>query len=469
MNDVALLTLAQSSAAIAEGRLTPLDLTNAYLARIERFNPQLFAFIRVCADEARRAARIATEEIAANGPRSPLHGIPFAIKDIIETKGITTTGQSALFADRVPDSSAFLWQSLEEAGAILLGKTTTWEFAIGGPALDLPWPRARNPWHAERDTGGSSSGSAAAVAAGLCAAAIGTDTGGSVRVPAAWCGCAGLKPTYGLVSRAGVYPLSFTLDHVGPICWTVEDCALVMDAIAKRDPRDRTTSLAPDLRFADNVKDGVKGIRIGRVRNFSADIELEPAVADGLERAIAGLKAAGAEIVDVDLPDLAAFDATCNLISRAESFAFHRTALQQSPEKFGAEARARLMAGGTVAAADYIGALRNRTALIEDVEAVFSDVDVLVCELSGSTAPNEGGSANYGRLATRPFNVTGSPALSICTGFDASGLPTAVQIVGRAYEDPLVLRAGYVVEQAVDFRAKRAMPPLSDAPERMTA
>ncbi len=456
MSDPALLTLAEASQAIGAGRLSPVDLVEACLARIARIDPQIHAFVTLCREGALKEAQ-ASRCRAAEGRRlGPLDGIPLAMKDIVETAGVLTTGNSALFADRVPERSATLWARLEAAGAILIGKTTTWEFALGGTAFDLPWPPARNPWDLSRDTGGSSSGSAAAVAAGLCAGAIGTDTGGSIRVPAGWCGCAGLKPTYGLVSRAGIYPLSHTLDHAGPICWTAEDCALVMQAIAGPDPRDRTSRGAPALDFG-TVRDGVRGLRLGRWRGLSDTLKTDPAVAANMERAVAGLVAAGATVTEVDLPPLAEFDGTCQLISRVEAFVYHRANLLDHPDLFGAESRARMLAGGVVGAAEYIEAQRNRTWLIAEVERVMQGVDLLVCELSGSTAPEMGGATTYGRLASRPFNVTGAPALSVCTGFDAAGLPTAMQIVGRAFEDDLVLRAGHVVEAATGSRARRAM------------
>lgn len=453
------LSLSDTAEGLARREIDPVALTAACLDRIAARNDALAAFITVCADEAMEAARASAARHAAGQARGPLDGIPIGVKDIIETAGVLTTGNSALFADRVPERSATVWDRLEAAGAILIGKTTTWESAIGGTAWDLPHPPARNPWDPERDTGGSSSGSAAAVAAGLCVAALGTDTGGSIRVPAGWCGCAGFKPTYGLVSRAGVYPLSHTLDHVGPIAWTSEDCALIMDAIAGPDPRDHSTRGAPAIRFGATVRDGVAGLRIGRIRTFERALGTDPVVSANMDRAIAGLQEAGAIVRDVELPALIDFDQTCNLISRVESFVYYRTHLAASADRFGAESRARLLVGASVGAAEYVEAQRTRTVLMRAIEDLMQDTDLLVCELAGSVAPPMGGATTYARLGSRPFNLTGARALSVCTGFDdapgASGLPIAMQIVGRAFQDDLVLRAGRVVETATRSRGRR--------------
>jgi len=251
-SDLCFLTVAEAASLIAAKQLSPVELTHAYLNRIENLNGTLHAYVRILHDEAITAAEKAAAEIATGHYRGPLHGIPIALKDIYDTAGVPTEGGSKICLDRVPTSDATTTRLLKEAGAILLGKLTTWEFAIGGPAFDTPFPPARNPWNTDRDPAGSSSGSGAAVAAGLCAAAMGSDTGGSIRWPAAWCGLAGLKPTYGRVSRAGIMPLSFSLDHAGPLTWTVQDAAIVLQAIAGYDPRDPASAdlPVPDYRAA---------------------------------------------------------------------------------------------------------------------------------------------------------------------------------------------------------------------------
>ena len=261
------LSVAQAAALIAAKRLSPVELVQAYLARIERLNEVLRAYVRVLPDEALAAARAAEAEIAAGRYRGPLHGIPIGLKDIYDTAGVATEGGSKLCLGRVPAADATTARLLKQAGAILLGKLTTWEFAIGGTAFDTPFPPTRNPWNTERDPAGSSSGSGAAVAAGLCAMAMGSDTGGSIRWPAAWCGLAGLKPTYGRVSRAGIMPLSFSLDHAEPLTWTVEDAAIVLQVIAGHDARDPASAdrAVPDYRAA-LVSSDLKGVRLGIAR-----------------------------------------------------------------------------------------------------------------------------------------------------------------------------------------------------------
>src|SRR5215213_4844099 len=280
------LTIAEAAVLIAAKRLSPVELTRGFLDRIERLNSHLHAYVQVLHDEALVAARAAEAEIAAGRYRGPLHGIPIGLKDIYDTAGVPTEGGSRLCLGRIPAEDATTTRLLKEAGAIILGKLTTWEFAIGGTALDTPFPPARNPWNVEHDPAGSSSGSGSAVAAGLCVAAMGSDTGGSIRWPAAWCGLAGLKPTYGRVSRAGIMPLSFSLDHAGPLTWTVEDAAIVLQAIAGYDPRDPASSNwpVPDYRAALQSS-GLKGVRLGLARSM---FERDCVASDEMRRAFEG-------------------------------------------------------------------------------------------------------------------------------------------------------------------------------------
>jgi aspartyl-tRNA(Asn)/glutamyl-tRNA(Gln) amidotransferase subunit A len=262
------LTIAEASRRIRAGRLSPVTLTEAYLDRIRALDETLHAYIKVLEPEALATALQAEAEIAAGAWKGPLHGIPLGIKDIYNTSGIATTGHSALFQGHVPAEDATTVRLLRDAGAIVLGKLATFEFAIGGPSFDLPWPPSRNPWNVARQPGGSSSGSGCAVAAGLCAGAMGSDTGGSIRYPAAWCGIAGLKPTYGLVSRRGILPLAYTLDHAGPMCWTSEDCALMMQVLAAHDPADPASANVPIPDFAAALNGTLSGLKIGVVRHF---------------------------------------------------------------------------------------------------------------------------------------------------------------------------------------------------------
>jgi aspartyl-tRNA(Asn)/glutamyl-tRNA(Gln) amidotransferase subunit A len=422
-----LLTIAEAGRRIRARQLSPVALTEAYLDRIRALNGTLHAYVKVLETEAMAAARQAEAEIAAGGWKGPLHGIPLGIKDIYSTAGVATTAHSALLQDHVPTEDATTVRLLRNAGAIMLGKLATFEFAIGGPSFDLPWPPARNPWNLDRQPGGSSSGSGSAVAAGLAAGAMGSDTGGSIRFPAAWCGIAGLKPTYGLVSRRGILPLAFTLDHAGPMCWTSEDCALMMQVLAAHDEADPASAdvPVPDFTFA----------RLG------------------------------ATVSEVTLAHRDAYADAGLLIMTAEAFAIHQRDLRATPELYGALARRRFMSGAVISAADYINAQRMRAKLTVELVARMHDVDVLVMPSWGEPAAEFGAEASL-RLKlsfTMPFNVTGSPALSVCSGFSRDGLPLSMQIVGRHFEDHLVLKVGHAFETASGLRDRRPPAALSQA------
>src|SRR5438105_2738569 len=281
------ITIAEGAKLIQQRELSPVELVDSRLARIEKFDGRLHSFIRVLADSARAEARAAESEIAAGNYRGPLHGIPLGLKDIYETAGIPTTGHSKVMQDHVPKADAFSVKKLRDAGAVVMGKLATHEFALGGPSFDLPWPPARNPWDTTRFTGGSSSGTGASVAAGLVLGGTGSDTGGSIRGPAAFCGLAGIKPTYGLISRMGILPLGFSLDHAGPMAWTAEDCAILLQAMAGHDPADPASAdvQIPDYRAA--LQGGVKGLRIGLARHFyDRDNDANAATRQAIEAAL---------------------------------------------------------------------------------------------------------------------------------------------------------------------------------------
>lgn len=453
------LTIAEASRRIRDRTLSPVELTRAFLDRIAALDGRLNSYILVLADAAMAAARIAEAEIAKGGWRGPLHGIPIALKDIYETAGVATTGHSALYAGHVPAQDATTVRLLRDAGAIILGKAATWEFAIGGSSFDLPWPPARNPWDLARDPSGSSSGSGAAVAAGLAMGATGSDTGGSIRGPAAWCGIAGHKPTYGLVSRRGVLPLSFSLDHAGPMCWTAEDCALMMQVLAVHDPLDPASASVPAVDYKAGHGGGLGGIRIGVVRHFfETDVSVDAEVLAATEQSLAALRGLGAELRDVTLAPFAEYNAVATVISRTESYAIHRETLMASPEKYGAYGRARLMSGSVFAGYEYVDAQRQRAKLIAGCAEVMRSVDLLVFPTARRTADalgDDGMGPAGSPFLNRPFNVTGSPALSVCNGFSAAGLPIGLQIGGRPFEDPLVLRAGAALEDALGTRSRR--------------
>ena len=460
------LTIAEASARIRVGSLSPVALVEACLARIEALDGTLHAFIRVLRDEALTDARRADAEIKGGGWKGPLHGIPLGIKDIYNTAGLATTGHSALFRDHVPAEDATTVRLLRDAGAVILGKLSTFEFAIGGPSFDLPWPPARNPWKPDRQPGGSSSGSGAAVAAGLCPGAMGSDTGGSIRFPAAWCGIAGLKPTYGLVSRKGILPLAYSLDHAGPMCWTSEDCALMMQVLAAHDPADPASADVPVPDFGAALGGGLAGVRVGVVRHvYETDTRAGPETIAALEDAIDLLSRLGAEVADITIAPYRAYADLCMLIMTCEAFAIHQRDLTATPELYGAFARRRIMSGAWVRAADYINAQRMRAKLTAELVATMREVDVLVMPTWGDPASEFGEEASL-RLDvayTMPFNVTGNPALSVCSGFSADGLPLSMQIVGRHFQDDLVLRVGDAFEKASGLRDRRPPSAMAQA------
>ena len=460
-SDPCFLSVAEAASLIAAKRISPVELTRAYLARIERLNGTLHAYVRVLHDEALAAARAAEAEILAGRYRGPLHGIPIGLKDIYDTAGIPTEGGSKSCLGRVPAKDATTTRLLREAGAVLLGKLTTWEFAIGGTASDTPFPPARNPWNIDHDPAGSSSGSGAAVASGLCAMAMGSDTGGSIRWPAAWCGLAGLKPTYGRVSRAGIMPLSFSLDHAGPLTWTVEDAAIVLQAIAGHDASDPASARCPVADYRAALAGGnLRGLRLGVARAmFERDCVCSEEMLSAFEESVGVLRELGASIAEIELPPLALYNATAYLIARSEGFAIHEKALRERPQDYGALARDRLTIGAYVRASDMVQAMRRRQMLVEATTAAMGGVDAILLPTAPDPAPRLGDLAPYfgNQRPTymRPFNLTGQPALSVCNGFDNAGLPLSLQIVGRCFDEGMVLRIGHAYERTTPWRGRR--------------
>src|ERR1700722_10822355 len=379
MTDLHFLTIAQASALIRARKLSPVELTRVFLERVKLLDANLNSHLLLREEQATEDAKAAETEIAAGRWKCPLHGIPIGLKDIYNTAGIRTTGHSALFRDHVPAEDAFTVSLLRNAGAIITSKLATWEFAIGGSSFDLPWPPARNPWDVALDPSGSSSGSAVAVAAGLCMGAMGSDTGGSIRGPAAWCGIAGHKPTYGLLSRRVILPLSFSLDHAGPMCWTSEDCALMLQVLARHDPRDATSASVAVADFTAGLGQTLSGLRIGVVRHFfEDDLVTDPETIVALAVSVAALRDMGAIVGDVKLAPFGTYADVGNLISRSESYAVHQHWLRGTPELYGAFGRHRLMAGAFIAAADYVNAQRARARLIAELAEVMQTVDLLI-------------------------------------------------------------------------------------------
>ena len=457
------LTASEASRAFAARQLSPVELLTALLGRIDALDPKLHAFIHLDADAAMEAARTATKEIAAGRIRGPLHGVPVGVKDIIDVAGLPTTGHSKILVNNIAAADAVVIQKLRQAGAIILGKLATHEFAIGGPSFDLPFPPARNPWNPDHHPGGSSSGSGAGVCAGLFPVALGTDTGGSVRNPASVCGIVGVKPTYGLVSRRGVFPLSFTLDHIGPLTRTVADTALMLDAIAGYDPDDPGSAPTQSRHFGRLLDRGVRDLRIGFVRHFhETDTPAHPEVTAALEDVARVLQAEGAEVRSVTLPALTEFAGINRVILCSEAWSIHAPWLRERPGDYGQLARRRLLPGAFMTAGDYVGAQRRRLQLIAAVEDVLRDVDVLLCASSMDPAsrlddPAET-SRTYPRQARTPFNVTGHPALAMMAGLASNGLPVSVQFAGRYFDDATVLRVAAAYERATPWHKKR--PPI---------
>jgi aspartyl-tRNA(Asn)/glutamyl-tRNA(Gln) amidotransferase subunit A len=452
-------TLAEAGRKIAAGELSPVALTEAALARAEALNPKLDAFIEITAEGASAAARRAEREIAGGRRRGPLHGIPYALKDIYDAAGLRTTAHSRLLLDNVAATNAETTARLEAAGMILIGKLATHEFATGGPAFDLPFPPARNPWNTAHFTGGSSSGSGAAVAAGILPLAMGSDTGGSIRLPAAYCGTVGLKPTYGRVSRRGVAPLCYSLDTTGPLTWTVEDTALAMQALAGHDPLDPGSADLPVPDYRAALRGGVKGLRIGYCGAFNRDGEVGPEQTAALDQVAQRLAGLGAEVIEVALPPNAQFQACARTISHSESFAIHAQDLRTRPEMYARVTRERLMLGGFLTATQYVQAQRLRRILTRKVDALFETVDVLLTAVIPGPAPvleeTDDGPWRRQQPLASVFNVTGHPAMAQPCGFAANGLPLSAQFVGRAFDEATVLRVGHAYEQAAGWIAKR--------------
>lgn len=463
MTELHWLTLSEASRGFASRTLSPVEYLTALLQRIDKLDPTLHTFIRLDADAAMDAARAAEKDIAANRIRGPLHGIPIGVKDIIDVAGLPTTCHSKILLDNVAPHDAAVIARLRAAGALVLGKLSTHEFAIGGPSFDLPFPPARNPWNPDHHPGGSSSGSGSGVAAGLFPAALGSDTGGSVRNPASCCGIVGLKPTYGLVSRRGVFPLAFTLDHVGPLTRTVADTALMLDAMAGHDPADPGSAATDARHFARMLERGVRDLRLGFVRHFhETDIPAHPEVTAALEDVVRVLQAAGAEVRTVTLPSLTEFAAVNRVILTGEAWSIHAPWLRERPGDYGKLARRRLMPGAFMAAGDYVDAQRRRTQMIAAVEDVLRDVDVLVCASSMDPASRIDDAAEtartYPRQARTPFNVTGHPALAMAAGLATNGLPVSVQFVGRYFAEATVLRVAAAYERATSWHKNH--PPI---------
>lgn len=453
MSDASIAGMAR---ALRAGETTSEALTQAALEVVALKNPRLDAFILVTEARALDDARRADAELQAGRPRGPFHGIPYGLKDIYDTAGIPTTCHSKLRLDVVPETDSVVAAKLHHAGGVLIGKLATHEFAIGGPSFDLPFPPARNPWHTDHITGGSSSGSGAAIASGMVRTAMGSDTGGSIRNPAAYCGTVGLKPTYGRVSRRGVFPLSYTLDHCGPLAASVEDIAITMQVIAGYDPLDPASADVPVNDYSADLERGVAGLRVGIPRSlYASSPALTDEVNNEIERIAELLREAGAIVEDVELPPYALFAACGRVIMISEAFAIHEHDLRTRPQDYARMTLQRVVPGAAVTAADLVQAFRVRRELAAAADAVLNRHDALLTAGALAAAPKFGVVPDVGGAASPlqmfPWNVTGHPALAIPTSLSNGGLPLGVQLVGRAFDEATLLRAGRAVERTAGW------------------
>jgi aspartyl-tRNA(Asn)/glutamyl-tRNA(Gln) amidotransferase subunit A len=457
MGDLTDLSLTSAAALLRTGKLSPVEYVTAFLDRIDRYDPALNAFISTDREGALKAAREAERDIANGRWRGPLHGVPVALKDIFDVAGQRTSAHSKVRMDHVAGSDAFVVTKLREAGAILIGKTALHEFATGGPSFDLPWPPARNPWKRTHHPGGSSSGSGVAVAAGFAPVALGTDTGGSVRNPATCCGVTGMKPTYGAVSRAGVFPLSFSLDHVGTLTRNVHDNAVVLEALLGRDAGDPSSVDHPAARFGDSLDGGVKGLRIGVIEEFGA--QADPEVRSAFAQACRVMEELGAVLVPMSLSPLEAYAGWGRLILQAEGFAIHEAWLRTRIADYGMRGRTRLLPGAFLGAGDYLHAQQMRTVLAQEFAAAMTKVDAALCvsslELPCAIDDEAEVDRTYDRQARTPFNLTGTPAISVPMGFSRSGLPIGLQVLGKAFDEAMVYRVAQSWEAATAWHLRR--------------
>lgn len=457
--DPAFLTIAELGRLYARREVSPVEVTKALLARIAAHDGGLHSFLLVTEEQALAEAATAERELSAGTRRGPLHGVPYALKDIIETAGIRTTGHSKLRQDYVPAADAEIVTRLRAAGGIMLGKLATWEFALGGPSWDLPWPPALNPWDLGRLPGGSSSGAGAAVAAGFAPGAVGTDTGGSVRGPAAFCGLAGIKPSYGRVSRRGVFPNTFSMDHCGPLCRSVEDVALFLKIIAGFDPDDPGSEDVPVPDYPAELNGGVKGLRLGLVEDWHSGAGAHPELGPAIDAAVEVLRGLGAAVEPVRLSSLRDYTDCKTTISSVELYAIHEHDLKTRPQDFGRMLRNRVLPGALIRAEDYLEALRWRTALAQEQARALRRVDALLTagalNVADTADPEQPDRLVSAPSITMPFSVGGLPALAIPCGFSrAEGLPLSLQIAAAPFAEALVLRIAHAYQQATDWHRR---------------
>jgi aspartyl-tRNA(Asn)/glutamyl-tRNA(Gln) amidotransferase subunit A len=467
------LTISKLSSKIKRKELSPLDVTKLFLERIERLNPAINAFVTLTPEQALSDAKAAEKEIHDGNYRGPLHGIPISIKDNIATKGVRTTAGSKVLADWVPDFDATVVTKLKEAGAILLGKTNMHEWASGGTTINPFYGTTYNPWDLKRIPGGSSGGSAAAVAASMCLASIGTDNAGSVRMPASYCGVVGLKPTYGRVSRFGdvAGTGAFSSDHFGTFTKTVEDCTLVFETIAGHDPRDPLCALEPVLEYSRSIGKDARGLRLGIIEGYFDELMVGE-VKDALMRAVGVLESLGMSTTTVSIPHMNLVPAVQTCTSRVENVSAHVPHMKKRARDYSPYLLHRQICALTIPAATYLTAQRVRRVICDEFDEALKHVDVLVTptvaipaetieecgkgyvQYDGKQIRLDTGKGSLGTLCTIPFNVTGLPAISVCCGFSLAGLPIGMQIAGAPFQEDKIFRIADAYERAAGWSRK---------------
>jgi aspartyl-tRNA(Asn)/glutamyl-tRNA(Gln) amidotransferase subunit A len=467
-NELHYMSAWELSGLIQSREVSPVEIVDACLARIEETEPTLNSFITLMPEQARDAARRAEAEIGRGNYRGPLHGIPVGLKDLFNTAGVKTTSGTRIYDNYVPEEDCTVAARFSQAGAILLGKLNMHPLAFGPTGENGDYGHMHNPWNLDLITGGSSGGSGSAAAAGQCTITTGSDTGGSIRIPAALCGIVGLKPTYGLVSRYGLTPLSWSLDHPGPMVRTVEDAALSMNAIAGYDPNDVASARVEIPDYTTALTGDVRGLRIGVVKEYF-EAPLDPEVARSVRDAIGVLESLGAVVTEVSFPMFNDSQAISGAILMSEAAAYHRDLLASDGEKLYPPVRVRLEAGLFVSAADYLRAQQARSLLDRQARELLEHVDLLAGPTEPVTAPlllaervqageREVGTTGALTQYTRPYNLTGFPAISAPCGFSEAGLPMALQLAGRPFDELTVLRAAHAYEQATEWHSRR--PPI---------
>jgi aspartyl-tRNA(Asn)/glutamyl-tRNA(Gln) amidotransferase subunit A len=466
--EICYMSAGDLSKLVQSKEISPVEIIEAHLTRIDATEPVLNSFITLLADQARKAARQAEKDIQAGRYKGPLHGIPVALKDLYNTGGVRTTSGSRIFDTFIPMEDCTVAAKFHQAGAILLGKLNMHQFAYGPTGENPDYGHMHNPWNPDMVTGGSSGGSGSAAAAGQCTITTGSDTGGSIRIPAALCGIVGLKPTYGLVSRYGLSSLSWSLDHPGPMTRTVEDTAITMNVIAGHDPKDVASAKVDIPDYTSALTGDVKGLRIGIVKEYF-EAPLDPQVRKAVMDAISLLESMGAEIKEVSYPMFNQSQAISSTVLMAEATAYHRDLLEKDGHQLYEPVRQRLEAGLFISAAEYLRAQQARSIFDQQGRRLLDEVDLLAGPTEPVTAPEilaskvMAGEQEVGVVGaltqyTRPYNINGFPAISVPCGFSDDGMPIGLQLAGRPFDELTVLRAAHAYEQANDWHTRR--PPI---------